>query len=542
MRALAAFLLGLAVLLPFLTTPRLQGEEGRRGLVGREMAARGEWVVPTVAGEMHLNKPPAGGWSRAAAVALLADHRGGQVWDVFALRLPSVLAAALLCGLIVLLARGSVDPRTAGIAGVMLAGTVLLLEKGARGVVDAEFSLGIGCVLVALPRILSAERAPLGAMLGSAIGLAWGLLTEGLLATLFVGAALLPLLVMGRCTASGVARTGVVLLGGSVPYLVWWRLTGQALGGFDALGEATMSETLNQLPAWDTDAVLRALSMPLVLLVATLPWSPFLVRAWRQRKALPGSVRDLGWCVAGPLVVLGAVTGGEAGHLLPLTAPAAVLAAAAASTCDYRRRAGGLGRYVIRVLQVGLVLGASVGLTGLAIRMIDGAQWFADTGLELAGSPRPDVATDLAWCGLALVVTAFLGFRAYSKQSWGMVFAALTLVTGAGSAAVRAGREVMPAWQKIHARDVAEVLVEVRAHEAPDADWRWADVPDGWNRVFVLLDDVMAPLQAGEDDVILVAPVGWARQQAASRPARILGTVDYAGVLAEVVDLRPRSR
>src|SRR5262245_34100539 len=72
----AAFFLRLADL-------PLLGEETRRALIAREMAQRGDWIVPHQQGLPWLTKPPLQYW----AIALSTSLFGGE--SVFAIRFPS---------------------------------------------------------------------------------------------------------------------------------------------------------------------------------------------------------------------------------------------------------------------------------------------------------------------------------------------------------------------------------------------------------------------------------------------------------------------
>ncbi len=65
-------------------------QEAQRALVAREMAARGDWLVPTINGEPYLAKPPMIYWAQLA----LAGLRGGEP-GALDLRLAVALAATV---------------------------------------------------------------------------------------------------------------------------------------------------------------------------------------------------------------------------------------------------------------------------------------------------------------------------------------------------------------------------------------------------------------------------------------------------------------
>ncbi len=120
-------------------------QESVRCLVAQEMAARGEWIVPTVAGETYLAKPPLIYWCQLAIARVT-----GSEPDVFHLRLTVALAATLGVVLTYLTARSLLlgprphdDPQTASTArrgawwsALFLATGILYVRSGRIGELD----------------------------------------------------------------------------------------------------------------------------------------------------------------------------------------------------------------------------------------------------------------------------------------------------------------------------------------------------------------------------------------------------------------------
>ncbi len=89
--ALAAF--ACAALFLFLGSRGLnEPDEGRYGEIAREMVASGDWLLPTLNGIPHFQKPPLLFWATAASIRVF----GVNEW---AARLPSALAALGIVGL-----------------------------------------------------------------------------------------------------------------------------------------------------------------------------------------------------------------------------------------------------------------------------------------------------------------------------------------------------------------------------------------------------------------------------------------------------------
>ncbi len=104
--ALLAFLLALALVLPFQGTRHLWGtDEGRYSAVAVEMIDSGNWLVPHRHPEHeHLSKPPLTYWALATSM----EAFGRNTW---ALRLPSALAFALTIACVFSIGRRLVPER-----------------------------------------------------------------------------------------------------------------------------------------------------------------------------------------------------------------------------------------------------------------------------------------------------------------------------------------------------------------------------------------------------------------------------------------------
>ncbi len=84
----------------------LEPDEGRYAQIAREMLERGEWVVPTLQGQVYLDKPPLLYWLTRICFELFGLTES-------AARLPSALAAHGAILIVYLIGRRSLGERSA---------------------------------------------------------------------------------------------------------------------------------------------------------------------------------------------------------------------------------------------------------------------------------------------------------------------------------------------------------------------------------------------------------------------------------------------
>src|SRR5882672_4136476 len=151
----------------------------------REMAARGDWLLPTVNGEIYPDKPPLLFWGIG-----LASLPEGRVTETTA-RIPSALAGLSLILAIYFLARRILGPWGAFMSAAILAASNLFVEQARYVQPDMLLSFGMGVGILSLFRVVDGEAPRAGWILISAAGLALGILVKGPVALA------LPVLVIG---------------------------------------------------------------------------------------------------------------------------------------------------------------------------------------------------------------------------------------------------------------------------------------------------------------------------------------------------------
>ncbi|ODA29622.1 ArnT family glycosyltransferase [Planctopirus hydrillae] len=124
--------------------PPLRGEETRRALVAINMQTSGDWVVPRMQGTPYFmsSRPPVHNWMIAGSMAL----RGSE--DITSIRLPCLLAVALLSIILYGYARQSLSRVGAFATGLAYVTMIQVMELGRTGETDLPFTLFLSSALL----------------------------------------------------------------------------------------------------------------------------------------------------------------------------------------------------------------------------------------------------------------------------------------------------------------------------------------------------------------------------------------------------------
>lgn len=194
--------------------PWKQDEAYSFGMV-LNMAQTGDWVVPRLANDPFMEKPPVYYWTAAALMALADD------------RLPAHDAARLATGVYLLLTllftallgRLLWGPGAGAIAVLLVMSTLVVVQQGHYLITDSALTAGLALGLLGL--VLCQRRwLPGGLALGSGAGLAF--LAKGLLGPGMLGLTALALLVLAPFRSRVYVKALVVAAVAALPWVLIW--------------------------------------------------------------------------------------------------------------------------------------------------------------------------------------------------------------------------------------------------------------------------------------------------------------------------------
>ena len=377
----------------------------------------GDWLVPHLAGEPFLEKPPLYFWTAALCARLLSPvlalHDGARV--------ASFLYMALGFGAIAATARRLFGAGGASRSALLAVGTLGLLVHAHEMITDTALFAGLA---VAMAGLAAARGRPLaaGAVLGTGVGI--GFMAKGLLAPGIVGVAVALLLVDRDYRERRFAAGCAWALAFALPWLLAWPavLFVRDPAAFDTWF------WINNVGRFMGYAHLGATSEPLFY-TTTLPWFTLpagALAAWTTWRAWRGAEEDSLRPLLAPLamvlsmlLLLGASATARALYALPMIAPLAVLGAP--SVPRLPDRIGMAAACAVTVLSLTLVILAWVlygaDLAGFALgRPAMIAKWLP-TEFKLSWHP-------LAVAFAALVTLGWVALWVSMRTHWLTLWAA----------------------------------------------------------------------------------------------------------------------
>ncbi|MCC6142931.1 MAG: glycosyltransferase family 39 protein [Candidatus Hydrogenedentes bacterium] len=180
--------------------------EGQRVTPPYEMIASGDYLIPTLNGEIYLAKPPLLYW------AIAAVYHATDFVDEYTGRLPSAVSAITLVLLIYLLFTPLAGHLPAAFAALAMLGAPYVLERARWAEIDLPLTLFVLLTVVALYHAWNAEGTGRSLMLSLLAGvtLAAAAMLKGPVPFLFVAMALLASLVVLGSDPGSVLRRGLI--------------------------------------------------------------------------------------------------------------------------------------------------------------------------------------------------------------------------------------------------------------------------------------------------------------------------------------------
>ncbi|MEL6759749.1 MAG: phospholipid carrier-dependent glycosyltransferase [Myxococcota bacterium] len=269
-------LLGLGLLLVWVYTYRLgflapRWEEPRRCMVAFEMIVRGDYIVPTVYGELYTKKPPLQNW----LIALLAGFDARRI-DVILPRLLTVISVFATALVLVLLGiRRQQTWPWLGSAIFLTQG--IMIQYGRSGAIDPLFVLWTTAAFATFYAGYSQQR-PWLTWCAPQLFVALGVLTKGL-APVFVYPSIAAFLAYERFRNRRQTELQLIpILTGFVVCAIVagvWLVPFTLSGSLDTLQETGAQEVLSRSAIGRTwsDVIRGLLTFPIEVAVNLLPWS-----------------------------------------------------------------------------------------------------------------------------------------------------------------------------------------------------------------------------------------------------------------------------
>jgi len=244
--------------------------EGHRALTGHELTVRGEWVTPTLYGEVYLRKPPGHYWL-IAVTEIVTGQSNEWVW-----RLPSALAAVGVVMLMWVMGRRWFGEIGGAAAGLSCLGMVALWSQNRAAEIDALNTLAtVGCACCVLECGFGPTRRRWAWGIGIAVSMAWLLFLKGpaglpLVGGVFIGASI----ATQKWAWAKRPSVWVSVIAGIAIFGAWGVAAAVTMkaqpGATDTSGP---NEVLNRLTPEDMSHLIKAALMPLTLIGYSMPWS-----------------------------------------------------------------------------------------------------------------------------------------------------------------------------------------------------------------------------------------------------------------------------
>lgn len=255
-------------------------DEAIRALVAFEMLEKGEFITPTIAGELYLKKPPLYNWVLAASFGAL-DRA-----DEIALRLPMVISLLAFTLAIFYYFRREMDTRFAALSALLFltSGRIIIYES-LHGLIDITYSMVIFIFFMHIYHSFMQGKLLKLYLIGYLL-IAIGYLLKGLPSLVFLGVTLLVLFISNKKFkllfhwGHYLGALLFILVVGGYYALYFSRNDISPEEMFNVIiGESTR-RTAVRFGFWKT--ILHLLSYPFEVLYHFLPWGILVILMFRK--------------------------------------------------------------------------------------------------------------------------------------------------------------------------------------------------------------------------------------------------------------------
>lgn len=404
-----------------------------------EMAARGDWIVPTVNGSVFAEKPILYYW-----LALVSSRLMGGPHEL-ALRVPSAAAGVLGVVLVYLLVLPYAGRARARWAAAVFATTFLVFWTARSVQMDLLVSVAILGTVLCATRVVDHGAAPLRGFAQAGLAAGLGFLAKGPVAWIA------PVLVLGAYGTvtrrlRAVARPHVVA--GVVPALVVggaWLAALWARGETGAIREAFFRQNVTRfLDPWDHAGVWWYYLYYFWIDLAPWAWFVPLAAALPARDDDERRLDRLAWCWLLAILLFFSLSGSKRSpYILPAAPAVAVLVSGLLERLFDGRLSVGRRRAVLALLGVA---GVAATLAGL---LVIGRVSAAHPALSL---PAEALAALLVAGGLALLASVALRRVAHAAVAlFALVLSCELFAAAVALPAVDALKSVRPFCERVRA-------------------------------------------------------------------------------------------
>jgi 4-amino-4-deoxy-L-arabinose transferase-like glycosyltransferase len=431
---LALLFAAVIYLTSLISPPRLMDDfDAAQAQMARNMVDSGDWVTPRLNGVADFEKPAGEYWLIAASYRIFGVHD-------WAARIPTSLAAMLICWLVAGAARRSIGPDAGLYTGLALSTSLGLWLFTRTLIPDIGVTAAVACAILAFHRALETP-APASRKwaLAGWIAAAAGVLIKGLIAAVFpFGAIALYLLFGGFWRDRDSLRRLHIPLGAllyivlTVPWFVLATLRnppyfdftlhsgpGQYHGFFWFLFfNEHILRFFNLRYPHDYGQVPR-LAFWLLHLAWLFPWSIFLFRAGRMKYRAPDSasrLRLLALCWAGTVLVFFTLATRQEYYSMPAYPALAILIGAAMAEA---------GDQVWRRITLAVSAIATLALVSIAAILAASARYSAPGDIAQALAQNPAAYT------LSLGHMGDLTLRSFAYLRGPLILAGIATLAGA---------------------------------------------------------------------------------------------------------------